>query len=209
MSHEEWVVGYDARWALTPETPDQMDRKASEDSSIWPSVFNNGHYPGMSLTERERIGFGILPLPAYVGINHYLWERLDKLEEYLAGHRKAITKPYWIVAITGLVEEVARKNDPDEWPRFGPATPPSISREWELVGYDVNSRHSEDAVSWMITTVGVQDATVARLVGRLNVYGVFPNLEDAIEFRDHEDSEWPADAPHVVYGLWKMCEVQV
>ena len=67
---EDWIIGYDARVALHSDTPNVMDRKASADTSIWASVFDQGDYPDLSRAERERIGFGTLPLPEWTGINH-------------------------------------------------------------------------------------------------------------------------------------------
>ena len=205
---EDWIIGYDARVALHSDTPNVMDRKASADTSIWASVFDQGDYPDLSRAERERIGFGTLPLPEWTGINHPFWESLQKLEEYLRVCAKAIAQPYWIVAVTGLVAEIGRKENPDDWPRFEQAIPKDISKDWRLLGYDVNSRHDEDSISWIFSCdSGGQKEAQSRWVQRLNPYGLFDLVEDSAEFRESQDRLTSVAAPYFVRGLWIVREV--
>lgn len=205
MKYDMWIIGYDARVILHRDALNVMDRKASVDSSIWPSVFNQGEYPELSLSERERVGFGTLSLPEYTGVNHPLWQNLQNLKDYLYLHANDISLSYWIVAVTGLVSGVNLKLNPDDWPRFELAVPESISKHWHLLGYDVNGRFDEDNISWIFpcNPKGQKEAPL-KWKRLLNAYGLFDFVEDAVEFRKSEDVQTPSDAPHFVRGIWKV-----
>jgi hypothetical protein len=203
MKYDEWIIGYDARFILQSDIPKIMNRKASADSSIWPSIFNQGEYPALSHIERKRIGLGVEVLPECVGINHPFWEDLHKLEDYLDSLKQVKIRPYWIIAITGLFEEIEKKVNSEDWPRYTTTVLKDVSQDWRLLGYDVNSKNDEDDISWLFS---LEDKCNEKLqiqwAQRLNPYGLFNDVKDAVEFRDYEDDTTPIDKPHFVRGLW-------
>ncbi len=49
---------------------------------------------------------------------------------------------------------------------------------------------------------------VSELTRELNQYGLFPNIETAVEFKRRWDTAFPEYAPHLVYGIWRVEEAR-
>ena len=218
MAVKEWIIGYDARemWhhnfeGMKKQKPtsigflrDGIVKPLTVDSSIWPCVFNDGHYPRLSDAEREKIGLGTVQLPEWTGINMPLWENLEKLEKYLAEYETELTKPYWIIAITGLMQDLELKPIKEDWPRFGATNPSTLDTSWQMVGYDIVTRWHECSLTG--ASYEGSEAYLQSLKEKwglcLNEYHLFKDIDHALEFRAFENDRIPSDSPHFIHGIW-------
>lgn len=224
MRTDECILGFNARemWrnnfqnmkihgqCETAFFRNEVLKPLSADSSIWASVFNDGHYPGLSDDERKRIGFGTITLPPSIGINKPLWENLNQLTEYLDRHYAEISKPFWVIAITGLLHDMGRKRSPEDWPRFESTLPSNIDKGWVLVGYDVNTCWNECCLTGAshIGTAELIQSLRNTFGPHLNKYHLFIDVKHAREFSEFQDQLAQEDAPHSVYGIWLIRKVQ-
>ncbi|MHC4156238.1 MAG: hypothetical protein ACYST6_15145 [Planctomycetota bacterium] len=224
MATKHWIVGFDARemWfydfermnvrehGATGYLRDGITKPLTVDSSIWSCIFNDGHYPHLSNRRRTELGMGTVKLPEWIGDNRPLWRNLEELENYISKHDHVIAKPYWIISITGLLEDLEHKSSREEWPRFEPTKPGSRKEAWRLVGYDINSRYNECCLTG--TCFEGDEEHIRSLQNRwgpyLNEYHLFMDIEQAIEFRDLQNREHTNDAPHFVYGIWLIKDVK-
>jgi len=224
MAAKEWIVGYDARemWnynfeGMKVREPDSIFffkpdvvKPLTVDSSIWGCLFNDGHYPQLSDAERQKIGLGTVKLPEWTGPNMPLWENLCQLEEYLALYVAELLKPYWIIAITGLIEDIEVKLSKEEWPHFKSTNPKDIDDSWRIVGYDINTREGECCLTGALhegseTYIKSQQQRWGQY---LNEYHLFNDINNAIEFRNVQNGKTPSDAPHFVYGIWLIKDIE-
>lgn len=224
MDVEDWIVGYGARemWyhnfesmairkpGCTSFLRNGIIKPLSVDTSIWSSVFEDGNYPDLSIDERKRIGLGTLKIPESIGENMPLWGNLEQLENYLTEHNAELIKPYWIISITGLLEDLEHKSPREEWPRFEPTKPGNREEAWRLIGYDINSRYNECCLTG--TCFEGNEEHIRSLRNQwgphLNEYHLFTDIKQAIEFRDLQNCEHPNEAPHFVYGIWLIKDVK-
>jgi hypothetical protein len=223
MATKDWIVGFDARemWfydfermnvreqGSTGYLRDGITKPLTVDSSIWSCIFNDGHYPHLSDIKRTELGMGTVKLPEWIGDNRPLWRNLEELENYISKHDHVIPKPYWIIAVTGLTEDQALTTFPDEWPRIGPTVPAAIKSTWDLIGYDILTKHRECSLTGS-SFEGEEYIQLSRdrFGPHLNEHHLFWDLERAIEYRDFENEQHPHDAPHALYGIWRITEVQ-
>lgn len=223
MDIEMWIVGFDGREmsnynfeGMKTKTPtftsflrDNIVKPLTVDSSIWPSVFNDGHFPHLSDEERKELGLGTIKLPEWTGHNMPLWENLQQLEEYLGENDDEVIKPCWIIAITGTVQAVGLKASPDDWPRVESTSPGVVDSEWSLVGYDVLTKLGESGLTG--SCFEGDEANIQSVRDRwgphLNEYHLFKSVEYGLRFRDFENERYPTDSPHFVYGIWQIKEV--
>ncbi|MEN6335303.1 MAG: hypothetical protein ABFE01_13720 [Phycisphaerales bacterium] len=54
----------------------------------------------------------------------------------------------------------------------------------------------------------VEDQEASELARELNQYLLFPTMEKAREFAIRWDTTYPDDAPHLVYGIWRIEETR-
>ena len=210
---EEKIIGYDVREMWYKEKCDfHMGSKLVKALSnyLWSSIFNNGSYRDVVGKDREELGLGMIELPpmSRVGINYPLWSDLADMLNYLSPYRCAEGKPYWVVAITLRTEDLERESrDREDWPRDPESNPDSIQSDWVLVGYDLTTEWSENPI---IGHLGPDEEAhvVSELTRELNQYLLFPTIEKAGEFKRRWDTAFPEDAPHLVYGIWRIEEAR-
>ena len=211
---EEKIIGYDVREMWYKDTCDfRMGSKLVKTLSnyLWSSIFDWG-YRDVVGKDREELGFGMIELPpmSRVGINYPLWSDLADMLNYLRPYRCAEGKPYWVVAITLRTEDLEgepRDKDHYPWPYEPESNPDSIQSDWVLVGYDLTTEWSENPITGHLgPSAEAQD--VSELTRELNQYLLFPNIEKAAEFKMRWDTAFPDEAPHLVYGIWRIEETR-
>jgi len=210
---EERILGYDVREMWYKEPCDfRMGSKLVKGlaDNLYNSIFDRGDYPDIVGKEREEKGFGMIELPpmSRVGINYPLWSDLADMLNYLSPYRSAEGKPYWVVAITLRTEDLERESrDREYWPRDPEANPDRIQSDWVLVGYDLTSVWSEGMIVPSLSPEAKAEE-VAELTRELNEYLLFPSMEKAVEFKMRWDTASPEEAPHLVYGTWRIEEAR-
>lgn len=212
---KEKIIGYDVRemWYREPydfEMGGKLVKMLSVDHTLWSPIFHHGGNEDVAGKDQEEKGFGIIELPpmSLVGVNSHLWSDLADMQNYLRPYRCAEEKPYWVVAITLRTEDLERKSRAigrESWPRDPESNPDSIQGDWVLVGYDVTSVWSETMITGRL---GPEPEDIAKLTRELNNYGLFPSMEKADEFKTRWDTAFPDDAPHLVYGIWRVEEAR-
>jgi hypothetical protein len=208
---EEKIIGYDVRemWHKNKynfRMGSKLVKMLSMDYTLWNSIFFcEGHYP-----DAMKNGFGMIGLPPFsrVGINYTLWSDLADMQNYLSPYRSAEGKPYWVVAITIRTEDLEGESRVrEDWPHDPESNPDSIQRDWVLVGYDVTNVWSDNMITPKLFPEAEAD-DVAELTRELNEYLLFPSMEKAAEFKVRWDTAFPEDAPHLVYGIWRIEEAR-
>ena len=214
---EEKIIGYDVRemWYKEPcdfRMGSQLVKMLSIDHTLWSSIFHHGGYGDLGEKDREEKGFGMIELPSIsrVGANYHLWSDLADMQNYLSPYRCAEGKPYWVIAITLRTEDLERMpRDREYWPYDPESNPDSIQSDWVLVGYDLTSRWSESMITPALLSPETEAEAVAELPRELNEYLLFPSIEKAAEFKMRWDSAaFPDEAPHLVYGIWRIEETR-
>lgn len=209
---EEKILGYDVREMWHEQPYDfRMGSKLVKGlcDDLWDSIFE-WHGRDIVGKRREELGLGMIELPpmSRVGINCPLWSDLADMLNYLRPYRCAEGRPYWVVAITLRTEDLERESrDRERWPRDPQSNPDSIQSDWVLVGYELMSVWSEDMIVPKLSPrAGAQE--VSELTRELNQYLLFPTIETAAEFKRRWDVASPEDAPHLVYGIWRIQETR-
>ena len=226
MPKKELLLGFDARemWyyddvkamgaretGSTSFLREGILKGLTVDSSIWPCVFNDGNYPGLSDNERKSLGLGTLKLPEDIGSNSPLWENLEHLENHLKEHESEIIKPYWIIAITlsPAVQRAYAKYD--EWPYSDVTVPPILDPAWACVGFDIADQSTESHLTG--TTFSGEEDHIESLFRRwgpfLNKYHLFDDMGQAIAFKEQvAERNDPVNRPYYVYGIWLIKEIK-
>ena len=208
---QEIVLGYDVR-EMWYEDQYELIRRGrfkkmlSIDTSLWGSVFNQGDYPDLEGEGRERIGQGVIELPA-MGMNKPLWGNLELMKEYLAECGLNSGRAYWIVAITMFGQNLERKlKARQEWPYYAETVPETIEDRWARVGYDVTSCHSESMISSQLG-LSREEGENGEFGKDLNEYMLFSEMRSADRFRCGQDNVNEGEAPHFVYAIWRVEEI--
>jgi hypothetical protein len=178
--------------------------------NLWNSIFDDGSYADIVGKDREEKGFGMIALPPMprVGINYPLWSDLADMRNYLRPYRCAEGKPCWVVAQTLRTEDLERESrDREDWPHDPESNPDRIQSDWALVGYDLRSVWSEGMIVPKLHPEA-EAQEVSELTRELNPYLLFPTIEKAGEFATRWDTAFPDDAPHMVYGIWRIEETR-
>ena len=150
MSAKEFIVGFDVRefWYIDDQLNkylhDDIIKPLTVDSSIWGSVFNDGHYPDYTDQERISLGLGIIKLPEWIGPNKPLWESLEQLERYFDKYIDEVKKPCWIIAVTQL-SDLPASGDVE------PTNPSVCDESWHFVGFDIADESLESMLINMPT----------------------------------------------------------
>jgi hypothetical protein len=208
---KEKIIGYDVREMWFKDEYDfRMGNKLVKTLSndLWSSIFDGGDYRDVVGKRREELGLGMIELPpmSRVGTNYPLWSGLADMQNYLSPHRCAEGKQYWVVAITLRTEDLEEESrDREDWPRGPEANPDSIQRDWVSVGYDLTSVWSENMITPKLHPEAEAEG-VAELTRELNEYLFFRSIEKATEFKMRWDTASPEEAPHLVYGIWRIEE---
>lgn len=211
---EEKILGYDVRemW-FDDEFDFHMGSKLVKmlTADVWSSILDYGSYPDVVGNDREELGLGMIELPPIVprfDTSYPVWSNLADLLNYLSPYRCTEGKAYWVVAITLRTVDLEREpqyRTREDWPRDPKANPDSVQSDWVLVGYDLGSEWSLSRITQHLEpSAEAQD--VPGLATELNQYGLFPNIKTAGEFGMLWDTAFPEDAPHVVYGIWRIEE---
>lgn len=213
---EEKIIGYDVRemWLKIRygfRMGSKLVKMLSMDHTLWSSIFFwEGDYPDVVGKDREEKGFGMIALPPFarVGMNYPMWSDLADMQNYLSVYRCAEGKPYWVVAITRRTEDLeggtrVREN----WPHDPESNPDSIQSDWVLVGYDVTDMWSDSKIAPKLFPEAVAEG-VAELTRELNEYLLFRSIEKAADFKMRWDTAFPEEAPHLVYGIWRIEETR-
>ncbi len=211
---EEKILGYDVREMWQKDRCDfRMGSRLVKGlcHELWESIFDWG-CPDVVGEDRERMGLGMIELPpmSRVGINYPLWSDLADMLDYLRPYRCAEGKPYWVVAITLRAEDLEqmfRALGREHGPRDPEANPDRIQSDWVLVGYEVMNVWSDGRI--VVKLFPEADAQeVSELTRELNQYLLFPTIEKAGEFKMRWDAAFPEEAPHLVYGVWRIEEAR-
>lgn len=207
----EYLLGFDARYA-PPASFDtwSSSRKAqfllrqdivaplSTDNSVWPSVFD--YTAGSALNT-------LFP-PAWTGANVGMWDNLERLTSCLHKNSALLTTPVWIIATTWFIREPFHETR-DVGPYPEPTMPPSRSKIWTLLGYDI----SDGSLLSGLTNCGYSPAEAQTLStgwgSVLNHYHLFGSRKNAFKFATVANARVPEHAPFFVYGLWRsaVCAV--
>jgi hypothetical protein len=207
---EEKIIGYDVREMWVKDKYDfHMGSKLVKGlaNNLYNSIFDQGDYRDVVGKDREEKGFGMIELPPFerVGRNYPLWSDLADMQNYLSPYRSAEGKPYWVIAITLRTEDLegeSRDKDTYAWPYEPEANPDS---DWVLVGYDLMTEWQEGMIVLnLLPEAEIQE--VSELTRELNQYLLFPTIEKAVEFKMRWDTAFPEEAPHLVYGIWRIEE---
>lgn len=211
---EEKIIGYDVRemWYKI-EYDFRMGSKLVKalPDYLWSSIFFwDGDHRDVTGERREELGLGMIELPPMmrVGTNYPLWSDLGDMLNYLRPYRCAEGKPYWVIAMTLRTEDLkgeSRDKDNYPWPYESESSPDSVQSDWTLVGYDLATEWSENMITPKLFPEA-DDQEVSELTRELNQYLLFPTMEKAREFAIHWDAAYPDDAPHMVYGIWRIEE---
>jgi hypothetical protein len=212
---KEKIIGYDVREMWYKEPCDfEMGSKLVKALSnyLWSSIFNDGSYREIEGERREELGLGMIELPpvSRVGVNYPLWSDLADMLNYLRPYRCAEGKPYWAIAKTLRTEDLegeSRNKDDYPWPYEPESNPDSIRSDWVLVGYDLTTEWSENPIIANLAP-SAEAQEVSELTRELNQYLLFPTIEKAGEFKERWDAAFPDDAPHLVYGIWRVEEAR-
>jgi hypothetical protein len=212
---QERILGYDVREMWYRDQHDlvksgRFKKMLSVEGSLWGSIFNTGDCPDLTGRHREAIGLGVVELPgmAVVGMNLPLWSRLADMQNYLASHASKTGHLYWVVAITICLPDPAWElKARREWPYYAETVPEVLQDDWALAGYDVTSRDSESMISARLPP-GIVPEDARELDQNLNDYMLFPSLAVAHRFRTLWDSTSPGEAPHLIYGIWRIEEAR-
>jgi len=214
---EERILGYDVREMWYKEPYDfRMGSKLVKmlTADMWSSILDYGSYPDVVGNDREELGLGMIELPPIVprfGTSYPVWSNLADLLNYLSPYQCAEGKPYWVVAITLRTVDLEREpqyRTREDWPRDPKANPDSVQSDWVLVGYDLGSEWSLSRITQHLVSEEAEAQDVSELTRELNRYGLFPTIEKAGEFGMLWDTAFPEDAPHVVYGIWRIEETR-
>ncbi len=211
---EEKILGYDVREMWYKEKCDfSMGSKLVKmlTADVWSSILDYGDSPDVVGKDREELGLGMIQLPRIVprfGTSYPVWSNLADLLNYLGPYRCAEGKPYWVVAVTLRTEDLEREPQyREDWPRDPKSNPDSIQSGWVLVGYDLGSEWSLSRITQHLGS-SAEAQVVPELTRELNHYGLFANIETAGEFAMQWDTAFPENAPHVVYGIWRIEEAR-
>ena len=212
---EEKIIGYDVREMWFKSDRDfirdgRFKKVLSIDASIWPSIFKTGDYPNITGKDREKYGLGTVELPSsllVVGINKPLWNNLVDMQNYLKRHCNKSGRLYWIVAIT-ICQQDSEQNlkEREEWPYYSNTVPDTLNNDWTLVGYDVTNCISESIISPCYDFDG-RTKGLFELDKNINKYMLFSNISQASVFQRIQDTIAKFDAPHLVYGIWRIKEI--
>ncbi len=214
---EEKIIGYDVREMWYKEPCDfgmgsKLVKMLSVDHTLWSPIFHHGGNGDLVEKDLEELAYGMIELPSMslVGVNSHLWSDLADMLNYLSPYRCAEGKPYWVVAVTLRAEDLERKSRAigrEMWPRDPESNPDSIQGDWVLIGYDVTSVWTESMITPTLSPEAeAEDA--AELTRELNEYVLFPSMEKADEFKTRWDTAFPDEAPHLVYGIWRIEETR-
>jgi hypothetical protein len=205
------ILGYDVRLMRADdlhETTATARKLLSVDQSLWASAFNTGDYPDLAGREREERGLGTVKLPefAIVGANRPFWSRLGPMVEYVEKHVPKWRRLYWVIAVTICLREPQRElKEREEWPYLSEPVPDAVQDTWAFIGYDVTSCHSESMISPRLGCTG-EPGDARGLARGLNDHLLFATIYEACEFKEELDSRYEGEAPHLVYGIWRISE---
>lgn len=212
MNIKNELLGFDARemWHNFQSTWRQerkdfyllrqnISKPLSTDTIVWPSVFDDEKRVGLLTAELNS-----LILPSWIGPNRPLWDNLEHLKGYLAAQYIAKEKPYWIIAIARLSENIKPNDSVDCWPYFNTTNSAVLDESWKLLGFDV----SDQSMLSGLSNCGYSDESenVQSLRDRwgphLNSYHLFDKVEQAVAFKEFSNQRVREHAPFFVYGLW-------
>ena len=212
---KEQILGYDVREMWYESQYDLIKRgrfkkMLSIEGSLWGSIFKSGDYPGLVGPAREEIGLGTLELPNMdvVGMNIHFWSVLASMLHYVREHSRQSGRLYWAVAITVCLEDPERElKARTEWPYYAETIPPDIQSDWVLVGYDVTTSDSESMITPCLEPLEKREA--CEFAKDLNEYMLFSTLAQADEFRRAQDTAYELGYPHMIYGIWRVAEIEL
>lgn len=157
----------------------------SVDTLVWPSLFDWGQGPGLSLRERRRMLLsGGLTAARRSYARWPLWSDLSGMMKELDDPIDPTFLPFWIIAVASV--------DCDE---------SNYTNQMEFFGYDV----ADESFLSGISNCGYGneiDQLRADWAAELNGFHLFPNRDAADRFRRLTDTRVPEHRPFGVYGIW-------
>jgi hypothetical protein len=196
-----WDANARAQYLLRPDT----EWPLSVDRLVWPSVFYPANFKGSDWESYSTIEVD----PAIEGTDY--WLDLARMRTHYELHR-ALAPGGAFVAIELLSEKeadgpsilytIAGDIQYGVWldPTI-PDRPPDGSR---LLGYDVaDAGRISGLTNCEYTKEETRDLPPV-WASRLNSFGLFAALEDAVTFRQRCDERIPEHAPFWVYALWRL-----
>lgn len=169
----------------------------SVDLSVWPSFFR---YWKDSFSFIERIN--IIPVDFRQQALD-LWSSLERMKDYFFKEGKPAQNGLMIAIVLETQQKTLLTNE--YWGAvLDPILPINmIPTEWLCLGYDVADQYMLSGLSNCGYNVSEKLILQKTWATRLNEYGLFKNLEDAIEFTTLSEQRVPAHAPFYVYSLYQ------
>jgi hypothetical protein len=176
QTDDGWLlIGFDAH-AMS-----ECRIRASVDSDIWPSVFDE-----LQMSK-----------PEWTGPVQGLWDDKERLTATLA-RRPALLPSVKIIAI-GVLPESCGAGGHERWrTRLDEIRPAQIERSWLLLGFDVADEYLESALAM---EEGLSPACVKP---RLNASSLFDRLEEAKQFAALANHLFSEQEPFCVFGIWEV-----
>lgn len=176
---EDFLLKPEIRWPL------------SVDNSVWPSVFN----------ELEETAFP----PNSARPSLWFWFNLETMRSFFLSRRKALGQHGIPIAAVLIMEASLRSNDYWEgvlYP-YEILSPGEVPVEWLFLGYDIADQYKLSG----LTNCRYDDTESATLkaawADRLNEFGLFQTLDDAIAFKGITDRRVQEHRPFYVYQLFR------
>lgn len=223
LMQDEWILGFDVREmhyygdveAICRDDEyccgvlrDGIVKPLTVKEFIWCSVFKTSFFPP-SDSERLAKGYGIIPLPECTGSNHPLWENLKQMRKYLRRYERSVTRPCWVIAITGLFKKEAASWTDDDYPGYCPTIPDQADRSWKRIGFDIADRDLDCSLTDCGHPHNEADALRARWGPFLNPYNLFDAPGQAMAFRDEVRPCDPGNGrKNYVYCIWLIEEIR-
>jgi hypothetical protein len=195
-----WLSGARARYLLRPE----IEWPLSVDALVWPSVFFARDFRNPPFERHSTIEVD----PDVYGMD---WLDLERMRDYYDAHR-ALAPNGIVVAIELLSEKTAHGQyipyeieGSIQCAIYLEQTNPERTPEGStLLGYDVaDAGRISGLTNCEYTEEEIRDLPPV-WASRLNSFGLFSSLDDAIAFRENCDERVAEHAPFWVYALWRI-----
>jgi hypothetical protein len=195
-----WLQDSRAQYLLRPE----IEWPLSVDTFVWPSVFFSEIFRNPAFESYSTIEID-------PQVHDQLQLDLDRMRDYYDSHRTMAPDGVF-VGIELLSERTAEGETlPYELPEgiqcaiwLEQTVPARLPDGSTLLGYDV----ADAARCSGLSNCGYTEEEIRDLspvwAERLNSFGLFSSLDDAVVFRELSDRRVAEHAPFWIYGLWRL-----
>ena len=194
---EEFLLNPDVEWP------------SSVDTSIWPSVFI---FPDELEYDRKEYEKGNRIIVNNANFWHSMynhWQDFKKMEKFFTKSKefkgRSVVRIATTVVLNDTLDDILKGG---YWSSIAgsPLLGATIDKKWKFIGYDVADDGKFSGLSNCSYSEEEKAALIREWANRLNTYGLFSDLDDAIRFAEKSDKRVPGHAPFYVYGLYSINE---